>query len=70
MSWGNGGNVMADVIVVLVKHIGDATTRQSIYEDLIRVFESHDCDNLEDECCEMDPPFDAAIQVIKDERAN
>jgi len=68
MAWGNGGNVMADVIVVLVKHIGDPVTRQAIYEDLIRVWESHDCDNLRDECCDMDPPFDMAMTVIGDER--
>jgi putative N-acetylmannosamine-6-phosphate epimerase len=60
MGWAGGSELMNEVIGVLKKHVTDADVRVAAYAGLIRAFQNHDCDTL-DECEGRDAAFDAAL---------
>lgn len=68
MGWAGGSELMAGIIRSTNRHFGKVVVgdgeifdqRMLFYDDLIRLFENHDCDTL-DECLGRDQAFDSAI---------
>lgn len=68
MGWASGSELLEGIIRTLREHVPDKRAREAIYDDLIPIFEDHDCDTL-DECVGIgDPAFDAAWAKIYDGR--
>jgi len=59
MSWASGSGLFVEIISVMKNKLDDDDLRQSLYYDLIELFENYDCDTL-DECRGEDKAFDAA----------
>ena len=59
MSWSSGSRLFSEIIHTLKETVPEYETRVEIYNSLIEVFESHDCDTLY-ECLEEDRAFDDA----------
>ena len=57
MGWGSGSRLAAELIEVARDTFSDRTERSVFYESMIEMFESADCDTL-DECVGIDPVFD------------
>jgi len=63
MSWDRGSSVMTEIITCLMDKVPDDDTRQEIYEELIEIFESYDCDTLT-ECFDDDEIFEVAFKTL------
>lgn len=59
MSWSSGSRIFAEIIETLKESVPDYETRVEVYNKLIEVFESNNCDTLY-ECLEEDRAFDDA----------
>lgn len=65
MGWSTGSAIFTQMIEVLVEHV-DEGTRQRLYEEFIPIFESFDCDTL-DECMGIDVVFDKMMESSFDD---
>jgi len=63
MSWKSGSELFDKIIRILGDNIYDEEIRESIYLQLIPVFEDNDCDTLY-ELLEQDKAFDAAYKSL------
>ena len=61
MGWASGSGLMSEVISAIKEAGVDFEKRVEIYTDLIGIFESHDCDTM-DECMGEDKAFDKAMR--------
>lgn len=60
MGWSNGSYLLRGVAEAALKHFKDKK-RIKFYEEIIELFENHDCDTLQ-ECFEYDTALDAALK--------
>ena len=57
MGWSRGSQLLEEIIVVLAEAIPDPEVKESVYNELIDMFEDFDCDTI-NECVGEDPIFD------------
>jgi hypothetical protein len=57
MGWATGSRLFSEIIEVLMNNVSENDVRASIYDELIDLFEYHDCDTL-NECTGVDNVFD------------
>lgn len=57
---------MMEIIGILKEHVPDYEIRQSIYKELIVLFEEWDCDTLE-ECFEEDEAFSEVYVEMRED---
>ena len=70
MSWSSGSIIFSEIIHTLKESVPEYETRVEIYNNLIEVFENHDCDTLH-ECLDEDRAFDDAyFELHPDEENN
>ena len=62
MGWSGGSDLMQETIEILKEHV-EEDARVAIYKRLIKAFENHDWDTI-DEALEEDPAFDKAYQLL------
>jgi hypothetical protein len=64
MGWASGSGLLANVIMAVKVEL-DCGGKDKIrfYKRLIEAFEDHDCDTL-DECRDIDPLFDNALDQL------
>jgi hypothetical protein len=63
MGWCSGAEVMSNIIMVLMKEVGNVAQRIRIYEGIIGALENHDWDTQTD-CLGEDPAFDVALEKL------
>lgn len=66
MAWSRGSDLMMEIIDVLKEHVPDYELRQSIYKELIVLFEEWDCDTLE-ECLDEDEAFAEIYEGLRED---
>jgi hypothetical protein len=59
MGWSSGSRLASELIELVRDTFEDSSARETFYEEMIAIFEDHDCDTL-DECVGVDSAFDAA----------
>ena len=57
MSWARGSMILTDIVSVISENVTSDDAKYQIYDQLIDIFESADCDTI-DECLEIDDVFD------------
>ena len=58
MGWASGSGIAADLIHAIETNVEDKLARRQLYSELIDIFETYDCDTL-DECVGTSKEFDA-----------
>jgi hypothetical protein len=66
MSWTTGSKLFLEMIDAFEDADIDTDTRKLLYESLIPLFESYDCDTL-DECLGKDKAFDVIYKQLTSE---
>lgn len=66
MGWSSGTDLMIEIIKSAKKHVPDESARVKFYRPIIKAFENHDCDTL-DECRDMDSAFDKVLGPTEDD---
>lgn len=61
MGWASGSELMASIIKIAERYVDGPSKRIKMYEELIQVFEDHDCDTLE-ECEHLSRDFKIALR--------
>ena len=57
MRFTQGVEMFSQIIEVLKSEVEDIDSREAIYEEFIKIWKEHGCDNLES-CLNEDPVFD------------
>lgn len=60
MGWASGSSLFADIAEVIADNVTDEDERRTVYDAMIAAFMERDCDTL-DECFDIDPVLDAAL---------
>jgi hypothetical protein len=60
MGWNSGGDLMEELIKVVFRVVPSETARMNIYMAMVKAFEDHDCDVLE-ECMDLDEVYDQTL---------
>jgi hypothetical protein len=64
MSWPNA-SMLSEILESLRDHVVDRRTRESIYRDIVLIFNEHEHIDVVDECLGAgDPAFDAAYTKV------
>lgn len=58
MGWANGSGIASDLIHAIEENVDEKRVRRQLYAELIDIFETYDCDTL-DECCGISKEYDA-----------
>lgn len=57
MGWASGSGIAADLIHAIEENVEDKLARRQLYSDMIDIFQTYDCDTL-DECLGVSKEFD------------
>ena len=60
MAWSRGADLFSEIAEIIFDKVGDEDDRKAMYDELIELFEDHDCDNLH-ECVGIDFMLDEAL---------
>lgn len=66
MGWARGSDVLSEIIESVKSVVSDHEDRESLYRNLIEIFENNDADTL-DECLGIDRTFDKIYKEFYDE---